>query len=100
MCIYIIIIFTDVTVGFSMPSYIVQERDESVEVCVSLLGDTAIPIMINFSTVQETATGNYKIYFVLLYKLHEYFFSVQKPMITRRLQTTLCLLVTVLKKGA
>ena len=58
---------TDVTVGFSMPSYIVQETDESVEACVSLLGDTAIPIMITFSTVQETATGKCSIYFVPLF---------------------------------
>lgn len=61
--------FIDVTVGFSMPSYVVQEMDESVEVCVSLLGDTAIPITITFSTMQETATGKCSIYFVLLFNL-------------------------------
>lgn len=59
-------ISTDITVGFSMPSYIVQETSESVEVCVSLFGDTAIPIMINFSTLQETATGKVKIFTVVL----------------------------------
>lgn len=61
--------FIDVTVGFSMPSYIVQEMDESVEVCVSLLGDTTIPIMITFSTMQETATGKCSSYFMLLFNL-------------------------------
>ena len=49
----------EVTVGFTMPSYNVQESDGSLEVCVSLTGDTAIPVRITFSAIDGTATGRH-----------------------------------------
>ena len=42
-----------------MPSYNVQEIDGSLEVCVTLTGDTAIPVRITFSAMDGTATGRH-----------------------------------------
>ena len=40
-----------------MTSYNVQESSQSVTICVSLSGNTSIPITIEFSTTDLTATG-------------------------------------------
>ena len=48
---------TVVEIGFRQPSYIVEEADGSIEICVSLTGNTNLAIGISFTTVDETATG-------------------------------------------
>lgn len=49
---------TAVDIGFSQPAYAVNETIGSVEICVSLSGNTTKRIGISFDTVDETAIGN------------------------------------------
>ena len=48
---------TVVKIGFRQSSYVVEEADGSVEICVSLTGNTNLAIGISFATVDETTTG-------------------------------------------
>ena len=46
-----------IEVGFSQASYAVQEIHGSIEICLSFLGNTTIEVRLNFTTMDETATG-------------------------------------------
>ena len=47
-----------VEIGFSQPAYAANETIGSVEICVSLSGNTAKRIGVSFDTMNETAIGN------------------------------------------
>ena len=77
----VLLLHTAVNISFSMPSYNVQESSESVEVCVSLVGNTAIPITIDFSTMDGSATGKHH-YHSLCSPKCNYDIIIQNPMTT------------------
>ena len=51
------IYITVVEIGFRQSSYVVEEADGSVEICVSLTGNNNLAIRVSFTTVDETTTG-------------------------------------------
>ena len=78
---WVFLLHTAVNIGFSMPTHNVQESSESVDVCVSLVGNTAIPITIDFSTMDGSATGKHH-YHSLCSPKYNYGIIIQNLMTT------------------
>ena len=48
---------TVVTVTVDTPALTVPEDGSTVDVCVSLSRDAAVPVTVNFNTIETSATG-------------------------------------------